>query len=318
MRHFVQFGLVDAVPDLDHLKTVLDTGRADAVDPQDLVGQRQPVEHRVEVTGVRWAVDRFDRVAAHHVEARDHVPEAQQLPEVGAGAGAATTFLVEHVGGAWRRSPHDRVAAEVHRLGGVACRHVERPGRHRDEVFDNSRIEPNIAGLPVDRATVGLESVPRRLGVEGQPDLRQDPHREAVHLVGLFFAEHGRRRELALHRPEELAGRRRQLRRRSPTPFASPDHARAPYPQRDAITRNSGDSVSGGRNDQSPGSAAPSDSTMSPAAEHNSRSSLGVKQVVQRSTSAAAPPLSRTSVASRWTPRSASKSLPSSRLAAWR
>ena len=45
---------------------------------------------------------------------------------------------------------------------------------------------------------------------------------------------------------------------------------------------------------------APSDSTVSPTAEHNSRSSLGVKQVVQRSTSAAAPPLG-TSVASRWT-----------------
>ena len=38
--------------------------------------------------------------------------------------------------------------------------------------------------LPVSRSTaqpLASKRVPRRLGVEGQPDLRQDPHREAVH-----------------------------------------------------------------------------------------------------------------------------------------
>ena len=47
-----------------------------------------PTDELYQPQSIENAVDRFDRVTAHHVEARHHVPEAQQLLEVGAGAGA--------------------------------------------------------------------------------------------------------------------------------------------------------------------------------------------------------------------------------------
>ena len=150
-------------------------------------------------------------------------------------------FLVEHVGGARCRSPYDRVAAEVHRLGRrPPCRtrapsprsvrqrrdrtgHCRSPGRPRNRW-------PRACPMPTGRGRSARSPT--------------DPHREAVHLVGLFFAEHGRRRTCASS-AGRARGRRRQLRRRSPTPFASADHAAAVALARDH--QELGDSVSGGR-----------------------------------------------------------------------
>ena len=226
--HGVELGLVDAVADLDHLQAIVDPRRTDAVDAKDLVGEGQPVEDRVEMSGVGRPIDRLDRVPAHHVQARNHVPEPEQVLEVLAGTGTPTPFLVEHIRCARRRSPDDGIAAEVHGLARVSRRHVERARRERHEVLDDGRVELHVAGLAVDPAAVRLERVERGVGVEGQPDLREDAHRQAMDLLNLLLSEHRRWRELAPHRSEDLPGRRGEFGSRPPTPFASADHAREP------------------------------------------------------------------------------------------
>ena len=216
--------IVDAARNLHHLDGVQIALPPEAVGVDRLVGQREQVEQRLEMTNGGVNVDRLDRVAAPEMDRIETLPEADEVLIVALVAGPASARAVEGIGRARHRAERDVTPADRELARRVARMQDEFLGRKANARFDEGRIETHAprgridvgAGLPEDRARLVVQEV--------DADLLQDRKRGLMDRIRARPERRGRaaRKAIAAGRP---AAKRRNRRRARPRVGGG-----APYP----------------------------------------------------------------------------------------
>ena len=172
--------MVDLTGDADQLEAVLVALTPEAVGMQRLRAQCDRIEGRVEMADRRVDVGRFDRVAAHQMQAVEHLGHPHEVLVVVAVADAARAVEAGHVRRAGHCAERDCVVADVQvvrRIDGV-----EREARRRlgDVLHHHLAVEAHPVRALLD-AGAGLGQHGPRVGVEEvHPHLFEDLHRRVV------------------------------------------------------------------------------------------------------------------------------------------
>ena len=113
---------------------------------QQLVGEREHVEGRLEMADRVVQVDRLDGIAADEVDDVERLAQPQQVAERGPVARPADTVEVDDVGRAADRSEREMVAADRERVLRVPRVHLERRRAGPDQVGHQLRVEADAVG----------------------------------------------------------------------------------------------------------------------------------------------------------------------------
>ena len=192
--------MVNAPGDPGHLDTVQHALPAQTVGVDRLVGHGQRGVQRIEMAHARVDVRRLDRIAAPHMDRRQHLPQAQELLVVLEIADPPPALEIAGVGRAAHGAEDQPVAAEDERALRVAAMEAEGLRRLADLRLDQIGREADAVAVGRD---IGAGLCQERLGLVVQDidaDFLQDRQRRAVDGLELVVGDSGHR----IERPARL------------------------------------------------------------------------------------------------------------------
>ena len=171
-----------------------------------LVGERQHVEQRVEMTDGGMKVDRLDRIAADKMDRIETLSEAYEVLIVARIAGPPPAGAVERIGSARNGAESDVAPANQEIARRIARVQLELPRREADVRLGEIGIEANAARGRIDVGAGAFQHRARLVVQEIDADLLEDLQRRLMDQFELVVGDKVERRERRLRLAQGLSG----------------------------------------------------------------------------------------------------------------